>query len=71
VLMSTGGGGAIAAYDGSNVEIHNSTFQSNICSEYVSNFKAVLRNFPDFPTPIPGGGYATSRAALFMLTKPL
>jgi hypothetical protein len=41
------------------VEIYDSTFKSNTAYNGVSTSEAVLRNFPDFSAPIPGGSHGT------------
>jgi hypothetical protein len=48
------------------VAIHDSTFDANTAT-YVSGGVMVSRNVPDFSSPIPGGGHATSRVELLML----
>jgi hypothetical protein len=52
------------------VEIHDTVFDSN-SADYVSSTDPVLRKFPEFSAPIPGGPHATYRVVLFMLAMVL
>jgi hypothetical protein len=57
-------GGASYAYDGANVEIHDTIFDSN-SADYVSSSDPVSKNFPEFSLQFRRGTWNSKGGAIF------